>query len=148
MTDSTLDSDRISSSAKRTVLGAAGRRIKQTDNSMRHLKLERFYTPRRINERMAIADGPMKTFLLWGIKALPPYPYHGRLLTLEDTGGVLQRGVRDPVDDRRETGLGGISPRALTVMRENHDIVLATGRRTLNLCVDRLKNRRNIGGGI
>jgi hypothetical protein len=49
-------------------------------------KLERFCTPRRINGRMAIADGPIKTFPLWGIKGLPPYPYHGRSLTLEDTG--------------------------------------------------------------
>jgi len=39
-----------------------------------------------MNGRMAIADGPIKTFLLWGTKDLPPYPYHGRLLTLEDTG--------------------------------------------------------------
>ena len=34
---------------------------------------------------MAIADGPIKTIPWWGIKDLPPYPYHGRLLTLEDT---------------------------------------------------------------
>ena len=39
-----------------------------TDNSMHNLKVERFYTPRMINGRMASADGPIKTFPLRGIK--------------------------------------------------------------------------------
>jgi cytochrome c peroxidase len=34
---------------------------------------------------MASADGPIKTFLLRGIKDSPPYIHDGRLLTLEDT---------------------------------------------------------------
>jgi cytochrome c peroxidase len=34
---------------------------------------------------MAAGDGPIKTFLLRGIKGSPPYLHDGRLLTLEDT---------------------------------------------------------------
>ena len=56
-----------------------------TDNSMHNLHVERFYTPRMINGRMASADGPIKTFPLRGIKDSPPYLHDGRLLTLEDT---------------------------------------------------------------
>ena len=56
-----------------------------TDNTMHNLKVERFYTPRMINGRMASADGPIKTFVLRGIKDSPPYLHDGRLLTLEDT---------------------------------------------------------------
>ena len=56
-----------------------------TDNSMHNLHVERYYTPRMINGRMASADGPIKTFPLRGIKESPPYLHDGRLLTLEDT---------------------------------------------------------------
>ena len=56
-----------------------------TDNTMHNLKVERFFTPRMINGRMASADGPIKTFPLRGIKDSPPYMHDGRLLTLEDT---------------------------------------------------------------
>ena len=56
-----------------------------TDNSMSNLKTERFFKPRMINGRMASADGPIKTFVLRGIKDSPPYLHDGRLLTLEDT---------------------------------------------------------------
>lgn len=56
-----------------------------TDNSMHNLKVERFFTPRMINGRMASADGPIKTFPLRGVKDSPPYLHDGRLLTLEDT---------------------------------------------------------------
>jgi cytochrome c peroxidase len=56
-----------------------------TDNLMHNLKVERFYTPRMINGRMASADGPIKTFPLRGIKDSPPYLHDDRLLTLEDT---------------------------------------------------------------
>jgi len=56
-----------------------------TDSLMHNLKTERFFTPRMINGRMASADGPIKTFLLRGIKDSPPYLHDGRLLTLEDT---------------------------------------------------------------
>jgi cytochrome c peroxidase len=46
-----------------------------TDHHMHDLKLERFG---------ATADGPIKTFVLRGIKDSPPYLHDGRLLTLED----------------------------------------------------------------
>jgi len=55
------------------------------DNLMHNLKVERFYKPQMINGRMASADGPIKTFVLRGIKDSPPYMHDGRLLTLEDT---------------------------------------------------------------
>ena len=47
-----------------------------TDHMMHDLFLERFG---------AEADGPIKTFVLRGIKDSPPYFHDGRLLTLEDT---------------------------------------------------------------
>jgi cytochrome c peroxidase len=47
-----------------------------TDHQMHDLHLERFG---------AQGDGPMKTFVLRGIKDSPPYFHDGRLLTLEDT---------------------------------------------------------------
>ena len=56
-----------------------------TDNSMHNLRTERFFKPQMINGRMAAADGPIKTFVLRGIKDSPPYLHDGRLLTLEDT---------------------------------------------------------------
>src|SRR5690606_25397830 len=56
-----------------------------TDNTMHDLKLERFYEPRLINDRMTNAGGMTKTFVLRGIKESPPYLHDGRLLTLEDT---------------------------------------------------------------
>ena len=56
-----------------------------TDNTMRDLKTERFFRPQMINGRMASADGPIKSFVLRGIKDSPPYLHDGRLLTLEDT---------------------------------------------------------------
>ena len=52
---------------------------------LHNLHVERFYTPRMINGRMASADGPIKTFPLRRIKESPPYLHDGRLLTLEDT---------------------------------------------------------------
>jgi cytochrome c peroxidase len=56
-----------------------------TDNSMHDLKVERFYKPQMINGFKAVAEGPIKTFPLRGIKESPPYLHDGRLLTLEDT---------------------------------------------------------------
>ncbi len=56
-----------------------------TDNTMHDLKLERFYEPRLINDRMTNAGGMTKTFVLRGIKESPPYLHDGRLLTLDDT---------------------------------------------------------------
>ena len=56
-----------------------------TDNLMHNLQAERFFKPQMVNGRMASADGPIKTFVLRGIKESPPYMHDGRLLTLEDT---------------------------------------------------------------
>jgi cytochrome c peroxidase len=56
-----------------------------TDNLLHDLKVERFYKPQMINGFKAVADGPIKTFPLRGIKESPPYLHDGRLLTLEDT---------------------------------------------------------------
>jgi cytochrome c peroxidase len=56
-----------------------------TDNSMHNLKVERFFEDVTVNGRRALADGPIKTFPLRGIKDSPPYLHDDRLLTLEDT---------------------------------------------------------------
>lgn len=55
------------------------------DNQMHDLHLERFYTPEVVLDQHNIADGPIKTFTLRGIKDSPPYHHDGRLLTLDDT---------------------------------------------------------------
>jgi cytochrome c peroxidase len=55
------------------------------DQQMHDLRLERFYEPEMISDQYNIADGPIKTFTLRGIKDSPPYHHDGRLLTLEDT---------------------------------------------------------------
>jgi cytochrome c peroxidase len=56
-----------------------------TDNLMHDLRVERFFVPQDVNGRTAMADGPIKTFVLRGIKESPPYLHDGRLLTLADT---------------------------------------------------------------
>jgi cytochrome c peroxidase len=56
-----------------------------TDNLLHNLKVERFHKPMMINGFKAVAEGPIKTFPLRGIKESPPYLHDGRLLTLEDT---------------------------------------------------------------
>ncbi|MEX0867304.1 MAG: cytochrome B6 [Pirellulales bacterium] len=55
------------------------------DDKMHDLRLERFYEPEMVSDQYNIADGPIKTFTLRGIKDSPPYHHDGRLLTLEDT---------------------------------------------------------------
>jgi len=55
------------------------------DDKMHDLHLERFYEPEVIRDQYNIADGPIKTFTLRGIKDSPPYHHDGRLLTLADT---------------------------------------------------------------
>jgi hypothetical protein len=52
---------------------------------MHNLKTERFFEPQMINGRMASADGPIKSFVLRGLKESPPYLHDGRLLTIADT---------------------------------------------------------------
>jgi cytochrome c peroxidase len=56
-----------------------------TDNTMHNLQAERFYKPQMVNNMMASADGPIKSFPLRGVKDSPPYLHDGRLLTLDDT---------------------------------------------------------------
>ncbi len=56
-----------------------------TDGLMHNLKTERFYKPQTIRGIRAVGDGPIKTFVLRGIKESPPYLHDGRLLTLDDT---------------------------------------------------------------
>ena len=56
-----------------------------TDLTMHDLMVDRFFTPRTVNNQMTKPDGPIKTFPLRGIKDSPPYFHDGRLLTLEDT---------------------------------------------------------------
>lgn len=56
-----------------------------SNNFMHDLKTERFYEPTLVNGRMAVADGPIKTFPLRGIKDSAPYLHDDRLLTLDDT---------------------------------------------------------------
>ena len=55
------------------------------DDKMHDLKLERFYETDTILGQKNIADGPIKTFTLRGIKDSPPYHHDGRLLTLDDS---------------------------------------------------------------
>ncbi|MGE0547472.1 MAG: cytochrome B6 [Kofleriaceae bacterium] len=55
-----------------------------TDNLAHDLELDRFFSPRVINDMVANGDGPIKTFTLRGIKESPPYFHDGRLLTLDD----------------------------------------------------------------
>lgn len=55
------------------------------DDKMHDLHLERFYTPETIRDQVNIAEGPIKTFTLRGIKDSPPFLHDGRLMTLEDT---------------------------------------------------------------
>ncbi|HSK39107.1 MAG TPA: hypothetical protein VK943_05000, partial [Arenibaculum sp.] len=56
-----------------------------SNNFMHDLRTDRFYEPVLVNGRMAVTDGPIKTFPLRGIKDSPPYLHDGRLLTLDDT---------------------------------------------------------------
>ncbi len=56
-----------------------------TDNSMHNLKVERFFKQEMVDGMVMAGDGPIKTFVLRGVKDSPPYLHDGRLLTLEDT---------------------------------------------------------------
>jgi len=56
-----------------------------TDNLMHDLRTDRFHEPVLVNGRMANRDGPIKTFVLRGVKESPPYMHDGRLMTLADT---------------------------------------------------------------
>lgn len=55
------------------------------DDKMHNLQADRFYKAQTILGQENVAEGPMKTFTLRGIKDSPPYLHDGRLLTLDDT---------------------------------------------------------------
>ena len=76
-----------------------------TDNLMHNLQAERFYEPKKINNMMATADGPIKTFPLRGIKDSPPYLHDGRLPTLADTVEFFNLVLELGLTDRDKTDL-------------------------------------------
>ena len=65
-----------------TISLAGGTKLPQT---RRFNQLWKWYKPVTVNNMLASADGPIKTFPLRGIKDSPPYLHDGRLLTLDDT---------------------------------------------------------------
>ena len=80
-----------------------------TDNLMHDLKVERFYKTQTINDLVATSQGPIKTFVLRGIKESPPYFHDGRLLTLEDTVEFFNLVLETKLDaERKEAALGGV----------------------------------------
>ena len=75
------------------------------DDKMHDLHLERFYQPEKISGQYNIADGPIKTFTLRGIKDSPPYHHDGRLLTLEDTVEFFNVVLQLKLTDDEKTAL-------------------------------------------
>lgn len=75
-----------------------------SDNLMHNLRTERFYEKRLIAGHMAAGDGPIKTFVLRGLKDSPPYLHDGRLLTIDDTVEFfnLVLGTRLTGEERRD----------------------------------------------
>ena len=75
-----------------------------TDNLMHNMRTERFFKPQMVNGRMAVADGPIKTFPLRGLKDSPPYLHDRRLLTIEDTVEFfsLVTGVKLTPDEKKD----------------------------------------------
>jgi cytochrome c peroxidase len=76
-----------------------------TDNLTHNLEVERFFEPRLINGMMASADGPIKTFVLRGIKESPPYFHDGRLLTLEDVVEFFNLILQLQLNDQEKSDL-------------------------------------------
>jgi cytochrome c peroxidase len=76
-----------------------------SDNLMHNLKVERFFKEVTINGRKALADGPIKTFPLRGIKDAPPYLHDGRLLTLDDTVEFFSLVLELKLDEREKKDL-------------------------------------------
>jgi cytochrome c peroxidase len=76
-----------------------------TDNLLHDLRVERFFEPQEINGRLAMADGPIKTFVLRGIKDSPPYMHDGRLLTLDDTVEFFNLVLELQLTDQEKTQL-------------------------------------------
>lgn len=75
------------------------------DDKMHDLHLERFYDVEMISDQYNIADGPIKTFTLRGIKDSPPYHHDGRLLTLEDTVEFFNLVMDLKLNDREKKAL-------------------------------------------
>jgi cytochrome c peroxidase len=76
-----------------------------TDDKMHDLRLERFYEAEEIADQLNIADGPIKTFTLRGIKDSPPYHHDGRLMTLEDTVEFFNLVLDLDLTEREKKGL-------------------------------------------
>ena len=75
------------------------------DDRMHDLHLERFYEPDVISGQYNIADGPIKTFTLRGIKDSPPYHHDGRLLTLDDSVEFFNLVLQLKLTDEEKTAL-------------------------------------------
>jgi cytochrome c peroxidase len=75
------------------------------DNKMHDLHLEQYYDAEMIADQYNIADGPIKTFTLRGIKDSPPYHHDGRLLTLEDTVEFYNLVLQLKLNDEQKQGL-------------------------------------------
>ena len=75
------------------------------DDKMHDLHLERFYEAETISGQHNLADGPIKTFTLRGIKDSPPYHHDGRLMTLEDTVKFFNLVLQLKLNDDEEAAL-------------------------------------------
>ena len=75
------------------------------DDRMHDLQLDRFYEPERILDQYDVAEGPIKTLTLRGIKDSPPYLHDGRLLTLEDTVEFFNLVTQVRLDEEEKAAL-------------------------------------------
>jgi cytochrome c peroxidase len=76
-----------------------------TDDTLHDLELERFYGERNVNGLVTDADGPIKTFVLRGIKDSPPYFHDGRLLTLDDVVEFFNLVLETHLDEAEKADL-------------------------------------------
>jgi cytochrome c peroxidase len=76
-----------------------------SDDRMYDLHLERFYQAEVIRDQLNLADGPIKSFTLRGIKDSPPYLHDGRLLTLEDTVEFFNLVLETKLNDEEKKAL-------------------------------------------
>jgi cytochrome c peroxidase len=58
-----------------------------------------------ISDQYNVAEGPIKTFTLRGIKDSPPYNHDGRLMTLEDTVEFYNLVLQLKLDQEEKTAL-------------------------------------------
>jgi cytochrome c peroxidase len=75
------------------------------DDKMHDLRLDRFYESEMIHEQHNVANGPIKTFTLRGIKDSPPYLHDQRLMTLEDTVEFFNLVLRLSLEDDEKEAL-------------------------------------------